>query len=391
MPENVLLTRDFNFASPNGGVCDALIIAGEHSGDEQAARMLKKAFAKKGDLKVCAFGGEALASAGAQLLFDMTAFSVVGLMEVLKNYSFFKKLSEAIVDWICLYRPRAVCFVDYPGLNLHIAQALKQRGISCMGGGNVRTLYYISPQIWAWKAKRRFKMAETLDSLAVIFPFETACYADTSLSVSFVGHPFLEDSYKPNVKLDEAGKILLLAGSRSIAVSRIFPVMLKALDMLPNQKAVAIYPTSEIKKILETCLKKNPKIASRVQLIGNKHDVLGVKAVMMSSGTMSLACSLQGIPGAIVYKANPLTYAIGRSLVKIKYLSIANILLDSPAWPEFIQFEASAQKLAAYMQKCVSDSGERKKFVQYAAKLKGLLRAPQEMDAAGWLIENIKK
>lgn len=180
-------------------------------------------------------GRKALRVRGAASL-DMTSFSVVGLVEVLKNYGFFKKLSEAVVDWIGKYRPKAVCFVDYPGFNLHIASILKRRGISQKGGGDVRLLYYISPQIWAWKASRRFKMAELLDSLAVIFPFETKCYADTNLDTHFVGHPFLSDSYQPPVVYDTDGEILLLSGSREIAVSRIFPVMCGALERIGRGK-----------------------------------------------------------------------------------------------------------------------------------------------------------
>ena len=385
MAEDVLNMREFSFAAPKDGRCDVLVIAGEHSGDEQAARMLKNVFEKDSGLRVCAFGGICLERAGAQLLFDMTAFSVVGLTEVLKNYALCKKLSEAVVEWICAHKPRAVCFVDYPGFNMRIASILKERGVSVKGGGSVKTLYYISPQIWAWKAKRRFKMAETLDALAVIFPFEVKCYADTSLKVDFVGHPFLEKSYEPPVKYDAGGEILLLAGSRGIAVSRIFPVMLDALRLIPEERAVAVYPTAAIKELLERALKKNPDVAGRVRLVGNESGVLGVKAVMMSSGTMSLACSLEGIPGAIVYKANPITYIVGRGLVKIKYLSIANILLDKPAWREFIQFEASARKLAKYMKECIGDSSERKKFLLYAEKLRSLLQAPKNMGAADWL------
>lgn len=390
MPEDILAMREFSFAPPEGGRCDLLVIAGEHSGDEQAARMLNNVFKLKPDLRVCAFGGACIGRTGAQLLFDMTAFSVVGLAEVLKNYAFFKKLSEAVVDWICLHKPGAVCFVDYPGFNMHIASILKERGVSVKGGGDVKTLYYISPQIWAWKSKRRFKMADTLDALAVIFPFEVECYADTSLRVDFVGHPFLEKSYVSPVKYDPDGEILLLAGSRSIAVSRIFPIMLEALRLIPGRrKAVAVYPTNAIKDRLERALRRNPDAADRVRLVGNESGVIGVRAAMMSSGTMSLACSLEGIPGAIVYKANPITYLVGRSLVKIKYLSIANILLDKPAWREFIQFEASPRKLAKYMRHCISDSSERGKFLSYSDKLRSLLHAPKNMGAADWLVERL--
>lgn len=385
MNPDVLKMRSFRFAAPAEGRCDLLVIAGEHSGDEQSARMVSDALKLNPNLKICAFGGEKLSECGAQLLFDMTSFSVVGLVEVLKNYGFFKKLSEAVVDWIGKYRPKAVCFVDYPGFNLHIASILKQRGISQKGGGSVKLLYYISPQIWAWKASRRFKMAELLDSLAVIFPFETKCYADTNLDTHFVGHPFLSDSYQPPVVYDPAGEILLLSGSREIAVSRIFPLMCGALEKIDGAKAVAIYPTERIKNILEKEISRRPILKDRVRIVPNGgSSALAAKAVMMSSGTMSLACSLQGIPGAIVYKANPFTYFVGRALVKIKYLSIANILLDKPAWREFIQFDVSAAPLAEYMQDCLKPSA-RKNFAEYAKTLKGLLHSPPSLSAAQWL------
>ena len=384
----ILQMRHFNFAPPKDDKCDVLIMAGEHSGDEQAARMLKSALAKDDTLKVCAFGGESLAEAGAQLLFDFTKFSVVGLLEVLKNYSFFKALSSAIVDWICTYKPKSVCFVDYPGFNLLIAKELFKRGVSVKGGGPVKLLYYISPQIWAWKAGRRFKMAKLLDSLAVIFPFEVDCYKDTVLDTHFVGHPFLSPEYKNPVEYSEAGDILLLAGSREIAVSRIFPVMLKTLRLLDGEKAIALYPSESIKRILESALAKFPDVAGRVKLVDKSAFPLKAKAVMMSSGTMSLCCSLAGIPGLIVYKANPITYLLGRMLVKIKFLSIANILLDKPAWREFIQFDADAQKMAEYMRWCLSPQ-THKDFIEFAQELKKLLHADAKKTASDWLLGEI--
>lgn len=385
MKPDVLKMRSFDFPPPKGGGCDLLVIAGEHSGDEQAARMVAGALAEKPGLRVCAFGGEKLASCGAQPLFDMTSFSVVGLVEVLKNYGFFKKLSEAVAGWISEYRPKAVCFVDYPGFNLHIASLLKERGVSRKGGGSVRLIYYISPQIWAWKASRRFKMASLLDSLAVIFPFETECYADTDLDVHFVGHPFLSDFYEPPVKYGADGEILMLSGSREIAVSRIFPVMCGAMERLAGERAAAVYPTPRIKKILEGELSRRPALSGRVRLVPNGGAPITAKAAMMSSGTMSLACSLEGIPGAIVYKANPFTYLVGRAVVKIGYLSIANILLDMPAWREFIQFDASAAPLARYMEDCLRPAA-RAEFAGYAEKLKSLLHAPPSLSASQWLV-----
>lgn len=382
---SVLTTRTFNFSAPKNSECDILVIAGEHSGDEQAARMIASALKKNPDLRVCAFGGEQLAKVGAQLLFDMTSFSVVGFVEVVKNYSFFKKLLEAVADWICQYKPKKICFVDYPGFNLHLAKMLKERGVSVKGGGNIKLFYYISPQIWAWKAGRRFKMANLLDSLATIFPFEPKCYADTTLPAKFVGHPFLSEEYNSPVEYDPNGEILLLSGSRTIAVSRILPIMVDALRLLPNERAVVIYPTQAIKEKIDFVLAKNKDVAGRIRVIANSSEKIAIKGAMMSSGTMSLSCSLEGIPGAIIYKANAFTYFLGRMLVNIKYLSIANIILDKPAWQEFIQFDASPKKIAKYMQACLTPEA-RKTFCDYANELKNVLQAPAEQGAADWLL-----
>ena len=319
MNPDVLKMRSFRFAAPAEGRCDLLVIAGEHSGDEQSARMVSDALKINPDLKICAFGGEKLSECGAQLLFDMTSFSVVGLVEVLKNYGFFKKLSEAVVDWIGKYRPKAVCFVDYPGFNLHIASILKRRGISQKGGGDVRLLYYISPQIWAWKASRRFKMAELLDSLAVIFPFETKCYADTNLDTHFVGHPFLSDSYQPPVVYDTDGEILLLSGSREIAVSRIFPVMCGALERIDGAKAVAVYPTERIKNILQ---KEKTKMIENV--LERKNLSLRVKVTvkaLIAAGIVALAA----VPAVL------LAQLCGRSFFLLLVAVFQNVLPFSPA------------------------------------------------------------
>src|SRR3972149_3783514 len=153
---------------PADGHADLLVVAGEHSGDEHAARMVRGLLAKSPDLKVCALGGPELAGAGAQLLHDLTASSVVGLVEVLRHYRYFRTLFGATLDWIGRHRPGAVCFVDYPGFNLRLVRALHERGLSKKGGGAIRALYYISPQIWAWKGNRRFEMAAHLDAVAVI-------------------------------------------------------------------------------------------------------------------------------------------------------------------------------------------------------------------------------
>src|SRR5690625_159582 len=334
------MTDSIDFPAPANGSPDLLLIVGEHSGDQQAALAVKALLRRRPDLKIAALGGPALAAAGAQVLYDMTETSVVGLVEVLKNLSQFKELFRRSVEWIEEHRPKAVCFVDYPGFNLRLARELHERGLSRKGGGSISLLYYISPQIWAWKGKRRFAMAEMLDALAVIFPFEIESYADTDLPVEFVGHPFLSEGYEPWLHYDSEGPLLLLPGSRRIAVGRIFPVLLKAFAALrkekPEQKSVVFYPDDSIRKILEGELERWPELKGAVEL-REKESKSGARAVLTSSGTMSLSCALAGLPGVIAYRANWFTYLIGRMIVKIPYLGICNLLLEKPMYPEYIQ------------------------------------------------------
>jgi lipid-A-disaccharide synthase len=375
---------------------DLLVIAGEHSGDEHGARMVRDLRARRPTLKVAALGGPKLAEAGAQLLHDLTASSVVGLVEVLKNYGFFKALFAEVIRWIETHRPRAVCFIDYPGLNLRLAAALRERGLSVKGGGRIKLLFYISPQIWAWKPKRRFTMARDLDAMAVIFPFEPACYADTNLPVEFVGHPFVAPDYVPPVRYDPAGPILLLPGSRKQAVARIFPVLLEGFRAFGQREAVVLYPS---RAILEVLRRFAPFPRVRLMQVAAPDDSgdatadaatpagqpIAASAVLTSSGTMSMHCALAGIPGAIAYRANPLTYLLGRMLVKVEYLGIANLLLREPMYPEYIQDVATPAALAAELRACLEDPRRGEVTRRQASQLRAQLTVPGTRTAAEWL------
>ncbi len=379
-----VLKLPFRLPPPTGERVDLLIVAGEHSGDQHAATMVQELCAKKPGLAVAALGGPELAKAGAQLLHDLTASSVVGLVEVLKNYSFFKALFNETLRWIDVYKPRAVCFVDYPGLNLRIAKALFERGLSVKGGGTIKLLYYISPQIWAWKGGRRFTMAKHLDALAVIFPFEVDCYKDTSLPVEFVGHPFLAAGHEPPVRYDPNGPILLLPGSRKQAVGRIFPLLLAGYAAYGKRSAVVLYPSDDILEVLKAA---NPP--ANVRLLPTRVSV-AASAVLTSSGTMSMHCALAAIPGAIAYRANPLTYLLGRMLVKIDYLGIANLLLKEPMYPEYIQGAASAKALATELTDCLSNIDRLIRTQSQAERLRASLRRPANGTVADWMVRQIE-
>jgi lipid-A-disaccharide synthase len=371
-----------HLASPAAGAVDLLVVAAEHSGDEHAARMVRELNAKQPEVRVAALGGPQLAAAGAQLLYDLTANSAMGFA-VIGKLSFYRSLIDEIVRWIAEHQPRAVCFVDSSGLNLRIAQKLFERGLSAKAGGPTKTLYYISPQVWASRAKRRFEMARHLDALAAIFPFEQAVYADTSLPVTFVGHPFVGKGYLPPVRYDPAGPVLLLPGSRRGVVSRLFPLLVEAFRKLGAPRdAVVLYPSEEILGVL-----RSTPLPPEVRLVKTNatHEPVAASAVLTSSGTMSMHCALAGIPGVVTYRTDPLTYFLGRLLVKVKFIGIANLLLGEAMYPEYIQGAAQPDVLAEELKDCLEDSARQNRTAALAAKLRGLLSVPTTGTAADWI------
>ncbi len=373
---------------PKEASVDVLIVAGEHSGDEQAARMLRSLLDINAGANVVALGGPELKKAGADLIFDMMPYAVIGFAEALKRYSEFKALRDAIVNWVIEYHPKVVCFVDYPGLNLRVAEILHDKKVTRKSGGSISIAYYISPQVWVWKAGRRFKMARLLDGLGVIFPFEVDSFSDTDLDTKFVGHPFLQKDYELPVVFDPDGDILLLPGSREGPISRIAPVMFAALELLLEEKgelrARCIYSSSTNRKLLLELLQRHPSLSGKVELASNSEKSKTL-CVLTSSGTMSLNCALAGVPGAIVYRIHPFTYLLGKLLVKIPYIGIANIILDSLMYPEYVQGSAQPEALKMELLDCIDNpdrvSGARKSSEQ----LRTILDHPAEGGAGSWL------
>jgi lipid-A-disaccharide synthase len=384
----------FDLESYAGKQVDLVIVAGEHSGDQHAAEMLKEIKKIRPSIRVVAFGGRALEKAGADLILDMTKFSVIGIYEVLANLFFFSSLLKQVFLWIKSVHPRAVCFVDFPGFNLRLAKMLFDNKLSQKAGGDIKILYYISPQIWAWKPKRRHQMAKLVDSMAIILPFEKKCFEDTSLDVNFVGHPFVSANYNLNIYHNPRGPLLLLPGSRKSAVGKIFPMLLKILREVLKQDnermAVVVYPDETILAILRKILnRKFPKLLAKVTFIADGESV-EASSTIMSSGTMSLKCCLAGIPGVIVYKTHPLTYAIGKILVKVKFLGIANILLNRCVWHEFLQSRLRPKSVAKHILQCLQNEKLQHSFKSAAVELKEVLSIGNDTSPAKWILSAIK-
>ena len=352
-------------------MADVLVVAGEPSGDLHASVLVRELKTRHPNLSVCAVGGVNLQQAGAHLLFDMMPLSVVGLAETLKHYGTFVRLLRWLVRWVRVYQPKVICLVDFPGFNLRLAQALHRAGLSKKAGGSTSVYGYIAPQIWAWKARRRFQIARWFDALGVIFPFEVDCFADTKLKVNFVGHPLLQ---QPNpFRYDPNGPLLLLPGSRLGAVTRIFPLLKEAFGYLkknrPSLRAVVPFPNDNVGSYIKKNLSPDMNTCPLSELD------TGVCGALMSSGTASLQVALAGIPGVVAYRAHPITFFFGKRLVKVPYLTMANVLLKEEFYPEILQDTSSQAVVVAQRTEEFLDDPQtaRVRFESGAQRLKEML------------------
>lgn len=384
---------DVEINPPKSSPVDLLIISGEHSGDEIAAKCVAGLFKSKKDINIVCIGGPKLRNEGADLIFNLVDHSVVGFVDVIRNYKFFKTIFNATIEWIEKYKPRHICFVDFPGFNLRLAEQLYLKKLSKKGGGNIGLHYYVSPQIWSWKSKRRFKMDCYLNSLACLFPFEKKYYEDTSLDVSYVGHPFADDDYNPPVKYDKNGPLLILPGSRINAVKRLAPIIFNAFFELYNDfkklEGLVIYPSNKIKILLEDILKDFPDIKDRVKLTKND-GVVSARAAIMSSGTMSLNMALASVPGVVIYALSPINYYLIQLLGKIKFIGLANLILEREIYTELLQGKAKPKKIAQAVKPYLFDYQSLHSFTEASQLIKDKLTNERDLSVDKWLRSKLK-
>ena len=232
-------------------------------------------------------------------------------------------------------------------------------------------------------------MEKLIDELATILPFEKQYFNPNELSVSFVGHPFAADAYHSNVVYNPDGPVLLLPGSRISAIKKIYPMLLKIFAEVAkvdkDRMAVVVYPNEEILVFLRKVLSKHFRdLQSKVVFISDGEGV-EASAAIMSSGTMSLKCCLSGIPGAIVYRSNYFTYMMGKLLVRIKWLGLANILLKKCIWREFLQSRLRPKGVARYILQCLNNEKLQHEFREAAVELKSVLSVKKDATVCDWL------
>lgn len=336
-----------------------VIVAGEASGDAHAAFLVRSLLNILPSLEISGIGGKQMKETGVELLMDLAVLSVTGFTEVLKHVVVISKAFTCIKSHLEKVNPDLLILVDYPGFNLRLLKFAKQK--------NIRTLYYISPQIWAWKPKRIHLIKKNVDKMAVILPFEKKIYEEAGVPVAFVGHPLLhrlascddKPSLKKELKLPLDKKIVaLLPGSRRNEVEKLFPVMLEAASIVKNQYPDVHFVMPVASTLSEEIFEKYLKAYSlNYSLISGRAEevMLVADCVAVASGTASLECALLERPMCIVYRASLLTYVIARRLMKVRYLGLCNLLQNQMIVPELLQDDFNVKELSKMLLRLLED------------------------------------
>jgi lipid-A-disaccharide synthase len=336
------------------------ILAGEASGDARGVELMRALRERRPDVQFLGAGGHQMRAFAGDQIFDWEAEAVVGLWDVLKKYGYFRAQLHRMVDEIVAARPDALITVDYPGFNLRLAKAVKARL------PELRTMHYVSPQVWAWHRGRIPKMAQYLDLMLCLFPFEIPLYEGAGLPAVCVGHPLLDTLAAKKTDVPRDPKLVaLLPGSRGKEVRKIFPVMLDAALLLRVQRgdlrfaAAAASPqlAEEMRAILASRGKDESFCA--IQLRG-AHDLMQRGgAGMVCSGTATLEGTYFGLPMVILYKVAWLTYAVGKRLVKIPWLGLPNVLAGREIAREFLQDAAQPAPIAEEVLRLLENADPR--------------------------------
>ena len=365
----------------NDGRKTILFIAGEASGDTLGAELIAAIREQPGgdDIEFIGAGGPKMEAAGLQPEFDLSEHAVVGIWEVLKNYTKFRRLFQQLVDLATKHEPDAIVLIDYPGFNLRFARAIRK--YQTQGGGafkewQPKIIAYVSPQLWAWKAGRVTQIAADFDLMLSIFPFEKKWYAERvpEFAVEFVGHPLVDrfpqtrpEDRPPSNNPDlftEHPEVLLLPGSRSREVEKHLPAMIEATDIIATKQKIRLRMVLPSEEMLALA-KRHIPTGTQIDLqIGDLAKALGQAALAIaSSGTVTMECAWFRVPTVVLYKTSPPTYAIGKLVVKVPHLAMPNILAGEKLFPEFIQSQASPENLAEAGLRLLQDKTERNRIL----------------------------
>jgi lipid-A-disaccharide synthase len=340
-------------------VCKICFSAGESSGDSHAANLYLE-LKKQQPINAIGMGGAKMSQAGISLCYDSSQISVIGVVEVVKHYVEIRRALKKMQELLLSEKPDLLICVDYKEFNYQLAKFAKRNGI--------KVLFYVSPQVWAWRKNRVKKYGAVIDMMAVIFPFETAYYDAENVPVRYVGHPSIDKVIPRFTKIEalknfslnaDAPVIGLVAGSRANEIKRLLPVMLGAAERLkidfPTAQFILPQADSLSDDLIQSYLKR-AKVS--VTVIKNQpYDVMQCcDAIMTCSGTATLEIALLCIPMVICYRLNSLTYRLGKWLVKTRFIGLPNIVFGEAIVKELIQDDATAENLAAEIKRLLTNS-----------------------------------
>jgi len=332
---------------------ELFIFAGEMSADLHGEELILTLLKKNPSLKIFGVGGPRMRQTGMESILSMESFQVMGFIDVvaalpklLRHFFFLRKM-------ILQRKPAAALFIDYADFNMHLESSLKKKGFQ----GKI--IHYISPSVWAWRKQRIKTLAQTLDLLLVIYPFEVECFAGSSLPVHYVGHPLIkrlrEYSYKEGLFPFNQTLLALFPGSRRKELVRNFPLMLKTLKKIEPPLLIAISLSQQnFKPLLEKIIQKEGTSHSIIFTASeNNYELMrACRAALAKSGTVTLELALHQVPTVVIYKLSIIDKWIAKYLFKISlsFYCIVNLIIKRELFPEFIEHKISEKEVADRLQ-----------------------------------------
>lgn len=351
-----------------------MLLAGEASGDAHAAEFVQEVKKIKPDIQLTGMGSIEMKRAGVDIFFDSAGIAVVGIVEILKHWGDIKKAMNLVKNKLETTRPDLLVLIDYPEFNLKMARHAKSLGI--------KVLFYVSPQIWAWRPKRIHKIGRSIDHMAVLFKFEVDYYHKANIPVTFVGHPLVDKvktsdqlgTKKQRLGLAEDARIVgLFPGSRHSEINKHLTLLLDTAALMQQQDAdlhflLPVAATLNYQQIEQECANYNINITlTRDEL----YDVIAsCDAIVSCSGTVTLEIALLEIPMCIIYKTSWLSYQILRRLITIDYIGLANIITRQEIVKELIQDDATAEKISDELFKLLNNSSYHQQVQNDLKKVK---------------------
>ena len=343
-----------------------LIVAGESSGDLYGAQLVETMASLAPQVTYYGIGGSEMERRGVNLLFSSSELAVVGLTEVLEKIRYIWRAWKEMKRFIADKRPHLAVLIDYPGFNLRLARFLKDNAVP--------VLYYVSPQVWAWHQGRIKKIAKWVDKMAVILPFEVPIYQQVGVDVEFVGHPLL-DILDADLSRDEARRQLgvppgalligLLPGSREREVRSLLPPLVGAAKILsrrfPSCRFMLPLASTVRRDLVQGCIAESHLSLEVVE--GRTFEAMkAADLLLVVSGTATLEGAIAGVPMIIIYRLSRISYLIGRMLIKVKCIGLANIVVGKKVVPELIQKEVAPPRIAQEAEKILRNPAMRKKI-----------------------------